>query len=56
MTASYQIIISPEDADDLNAIYEYIAQDSPRNAAIFVERILTAIERLGAFPHRTIVT
>jgi plasmid stabilization system protein ParE len=54
MKPSYQIIISPEAAADLEAIYEYIAHDSPRNAAILVERILNAIEPLGSFPHRTV--
>jgi plasmid stabilization system protein ParE len=54
MKPSYQIIVSPEAAADLEAIYEYIAHDSPPNAAILVERILNAIEPLGSFPHRTV--
>ena len=54
MRASYQIIISPVAAADLEAIYEFVARDSPGNASILVERILNAIERLGSFPHRTV--
>jgi plasmid stabilization system protein ParE len=35
---------------DLEAIRDYIAADSPRYAALVVERILGAVERLSMFP------
>jgi toxin ParE1/3/4 len=37
---------------DLTAIRDFIASDSPANAAAFVERLLEAIERLDFFPDR----
>jgi toxin ParE1/3/4 len=54
MTPAFKIILSPEAATDLQAIYEYIAQDSPRNAANLVGKLLDAIESLNTFPHRTV--
>ncbi len=35
---------------DLEAIRDYIARDSDVYAAATVERILEAVERIGAFP------
>jgi plasmid stabilization system protein ParE len=55
MAATYRIIIAPEAAADLQAIYEYVAKDSPDSAARLVSRILNAIERLAILPHRNIV-
>jgi toxin ParE1/3/4 len=36
--------------DDLRDIHDFIARDSPRAAEALVERLLTATERLAAFP------
>ena len=36
--------------DDLRDIHDFIARDSPRVAEALVERLLTATERLAAFP------
>ncbi|MFY9621905.1 MAG: type II toxin-antitoxin system RelE/ParE family toxin [Pyrinomonadaceae bacterium] len=41
---------TPQAADDLKAIYEFIARDSPHYAQITVEGILAAIDRLEQFP------
>ena len=41
---------SPEALRDLEAIRNYVAEDSPRYAALVVERIVAAVERLGTFP------
>jgi len=41
---------SPQSLRDLEGIRAYIAQDSPRYAELVVQRIVAAIERLGAFP------
>ena len=38
--------------DDLEDIRDYIAQDSPQNAAAFIQRLFDAAERLGDFPHQ----
>lgn len=37
---------------DLTAIRDFIASDSPANAAAFVERLIEAIERLDVLPDR----
>ena len=36
--------------DDLQALSEYIAQDSPRYAALFTDRLVDASARLATFP------
>ncbi len=36
--------------DDLREIHGFVARDSPRAAEALVERIVSAIERLQAFP------
>ena len=41
---------TPQAADDLQAIYDFIARDSPYYAQLTVEDILAAIDRLGQFP------
>ena len=41
---------TPQAADDLQAIYDFIARDSPHYAQLTVEDILAAIDRLGQFP------
>ena len=41
---------SPQAVRDLEAIRDHIATDSPRYAALVIERIIGAVERLTAFP------
>jgi plasmid stabilization system protein ParE len=51
----YRVIITPRAGTDLEAIYNYIARESPHKAAAMVTRILDALEPLKQFPHRTVV-
>ncbi len=41
---------TPQAADDLQAIHDFVARDSPQYARAEVERILAAIDQLEAFP------
>lgn len=41
---------TPQAADDLQAIYDFIARDSPHYAQLTVEDILAAIDRLEQSP------
>ena len=41
---------TPQAADDLEAIADFITEDSPHYASLFVIDILAAVERLEAFP------
>jgi len=41
---------TPQATDDLEAIAEFIAQDSPHYASLFVMDVLTAAEGLRRFP------
>ena len=41
---------TPQAADDLQAIYDFIARDSPHYAQLTVEDILAVIDRLKEFP------
>ena len=41
---------TPQAADDLQAIYDFIARDSPHYAQLTVEGILAAIDLLQRFP------
>jgi plasmid stabilization system protein ParE len=52
----YRVILMPRAGHDLEQIYDYIAADSPANAAAMIRAILDAIEPLKQFPHRTVVT
>ncbi len=40
----------PQARADLQAIYDYIAEDSPQNAARMIERLLDRAERMVDFP------
>ena len=55
MTEHYRVRLTPQVLSDLEEIHAYIAEDSPRNAASMLERILDAIDSLEMFPHRTVV-
>ena len=41
---------TPQAADDLQAIYDFIARDSPHYAQLTVEKILATIDLLEQFP------
>lgn len=41
---------SPQAADDLEAIAQFIAQDSPHYARLFVLDVLAVVERVADFP------
>jgi toxin ParE1/3/4 len=45
-----QVRWTPQAADDLDAIAEFIARDSPHFAALFVADILQTVDRLADFP------
>ena len=41
---------TPQATDDLEAIADFISDDSPHYAALFVMDVLKAVERIGTFP------
>jgi len=41
---------TPQAADDLEAIADFIAEDSPHYASLFVVDVLDAVQRLEVFP------
>ena len=41
---------TPQAADDLQAIYDFIGRDSPHYAQVVVEDLLAAVDRLERFP------
>ena len=41
----------PHACADLEAVYDYIAEDSSQNATRMIERLLDRAERIVAFPH-----
>jgi len=45
-----QVRWTPQAADDLDAVAEFIAEDSPHFAGLFVMDILQMVERLAEFP------
>jgi plasmid stabilization system protein ParE len=52
MPPPFRIILSPEASSDLTAIHDWIAKDSPDNAAKVVERLLSEMNGLSTFPTR----
>lgn len=50
--ARYRVVITQTAWDDLDAICQYIASDSPANALHFASRIEEAMLKLNAFPLR----
>jgi plasmid stabilization system protein ParE len=52
MPARYRVIITPRAAADLDGIHQYIAKDSPQNAAGVATAIIDAIDGLESLPHR----
>ena len=52
MATRYHLIISPCASADINAIHQYIANDSEQNAASMIEQLVDALDGLEEFPHR----
>lgn len=52
MPDTYRVIYTRQAANQLEDVFEYIANDSPQNAAGMIRRLLEAIESLHALPHR----
>ena len=52
MPAQYQVVFTRRARADLDAIYDYIAKDSPQNAGIFVAKLVQAILNLQQLPKR----
>ena len=42
---------TPQAADDLESITDFISQDSPHYARLFATDVIAAIERLSSFPN-----
>lgn len=52
MPATFRVEITPAAEADIAEIWEYIAQDSPGNAAAFVQVLEEQIASLEQFPER----
>jgi plasmid stabilization system protein ParE len=52
MADGYHIRLTRRVEKNLEEIFAYIAQDSPENAAGFIDRLLRAIDGLKQFPER----
>jgi toxin ParE1/3/4 len=52
MPGTYRIILSPRAGSELQDIFEFVAEQSPQNAASIVERILSEIDSLETMPGR----
>lgn len=52
MPARYSIEITRVAERDIEAIWDYIADDNPENASAFIMRLETQIEMLEQFPER----
>ena|SRR5258706_14396639 len=52
MAVQYVVRITPRALKDLQDIFDYIAKDSPQNAAGMISRLLAAIRELDHLPFR----
>ncbi|AQV92377.1 type II toxin-antitoxin system RelE/ParE family toxin [Cupriavidus necator] len=49
----YPVVFTPEFAEQLESLYDYIAEEaSPYVAARYTDAIVSCCESLGTFPHR----
>jgi toxin ParE1/3/4 len=48
----YRVLFRPAAAEDLEALYDHIAKDSPANAIAYVRRLRAYCEKLDLFPQR----
>ena len=44
--------MTPEASSDVETIFDYIARDSPQNAATVAAVLIAAVDSLSQFPHR----
>jgi toxin ParE1/3/4 len=49
---AFNVVLRPQAEEDLAAIYEYIAQNSPQRAIGYVRRLRLRCEALTYFPER----
>jgi toxin ParE1/3/4 len=49
---AFNVVLRPQAEEDLAAIYEYIAQNSPQRAIGYVRRLRLRCEALSHFPER----
>jgi len=52
MPRGYRVIVSPEAFDDMDGIIDYIAPQSPANAAKLIDRLWESMQGLKDLPHR----
>ncbi len=52
MAATFRIEITPTAERDIEAIWDYIAQDSPENASVFLGVLESQFDTLERFPER----
>jgi len=52
MPETYRVRITPLVLAELQGIFDFIAKDSPQNAAKMIGKLLDAIDGLNIFPHR----
>jgi toxin ParE1/3/4 len=52
MPPVYRVNLTLRVADQLQEIFDYIAKDSPDNAARLIRRLLDAMDGLESLPHR----
>ena len=45
-----EIIWSPQALEDIEEIGDFIAADSPQRAEVFIDELITSVERLVKFP------
>jgi|SRR5215207_6066768 len=48
----FKVVLRPQAEEDLVALYEYIAKDSPQRAIDYVHRLRLRCEALAYFPQR----
>lgn len=49
---SYRVVVTPGAEQDLNALFRYVAEDSPANARKFVSGLRKRLKTLAALPKR----
>jgi toxin ParE1/3/4 len=52
MPETYRVRITPSALKDLEGIFDYIATDSPQNAAGMIRKLIDAIDSLDLLPYR----
>ena len=52
MNETDRIRMTPRALADLEAVSEYISNDSPDKAAMFLQTLIESIDALAVFPHR----